>query len=508
MSGRAACAVTGPLAAAMLLAACGAFAGTGCVFDDRNGNGVRDPGEPGLPSVEVSNGIDVVTTDPDGAYRIPDRPGARVFVIKPRGWQPPVDAENLPRFFALPGAGGSVDFPLRRADEPDTLRVLLLTDPQPSTPLEVGYLSRGLVDRIGRRSDIAFGVTLGDIVYDRPDLFHAVNAVMARVGVPWYNVTGNHDLALGTPGEDAAAAPFESVYGPSTYAFHAGPALFVALDDVRPLGGPRYIGGLRSDQFQFLGNLIRGTPPGEWVVLMVHIPLFSPDPSGTEAFRTADRLRLFAILKGRSHVLILSGHTHYQRHVMHGLDDGWAGMNPIHEYNVAAACGGFWGGPADRDGIPVATMWDGTPPGYAVLAFAGDEVSLDYVPARLPPDRQIAIHAPDAVAPRQGYVSFYANIFNGHDGWQVVARVDDRAWNPIRRILGWDPSYAADYLAQDRDAHPSGRPRLPEPAVCYHLWRGILPADLPRGRHVLSIRATDPQGRVHSAQRTFEVVAP
>jgi hypothetical protein len=30
-------------------------------------------------------------------------------------------------------------------------------------------------------SDVAFGVTLGDVVYDRPDLFGAVNAALARI---------------------------------------------------------------------------------------------------------------------------------------------------------------------------------------------------------------------------------------------------------------------------------------------------------------------------------------
>jgi hypothetical protein len=119
-----------------------------------------------------------------GCLRDPDRPGAPTFVIKPRGWQTPVDAANLPRFYAMPGTGPAADFALVRSDEPDDIRALILTDPQPASAAEVGYLSRGLVERIGRRTDVAFGVTLGDIVYDRPDLFGAVNAVLARVGNP------------------------------------------------------------------------------------------------------------------------------------------------------------------------------------------------------------------------------------------------------------------------------------------------------------------------------------
>ena len=80
---------------------------------------------------------------------------------------------------------------------------------------------------------------------------------------------------------------------------------------------------------------------------MMHIPLFDPDIPGVGGFRAGDRDRLFALLKGHPHVLVLSGHTHYQRHGTHGSAEGWTGAEPIREYNVAAACRGFWGGPPD-----------------------------------------------------------------------------------------------------------------------------------------------------------------
>lgn len=493
------------LAAGLGLSACGLLAADGVVFDDRNGDGRRDAAEPGLPSVAVSNGRDVVLTDANGAYHLPSRPGGRVFVIKPRGWMLPVGRDEIPRFS---GTGESTAFPLRRSDEGTHLRILVLTDPQPSTPEQLGYLEHGIVDRIGHPPGVSFGVNLGDIVYDRPDLFGQVNRSLSRIGVPWFSMPGNHDLALGTPDEAAAVAPYEAVYGPSTYAFHAGPALFIALDDVRPLGGPRYIGGLTDDQFAFLQNLLRVSSDDEWVVLMMHIPLFAPDPSGTEGFRSADRLRLFRLLADRPHVLALSGHTHYQRHVFHGPSDGWKGREPLHEYNVAAACGGFWGGPKDADGIPVSTMWDGSPPGYAVVQFEGAEVTLDYFPARLPAQTQLTLHAPRTVAPRQGFVSFYANVFNGHEGWTVEGRVDQRAWNPLRSLLGWDPTYADAFLAQDRTDHALAGTRLPDPAICYHLWRGALPADLAVGAHTLQVRAIDPNGRPYLAEQTVVIAGP
>jgi len=42
----------------------------GLVFDDKNRNGQLDAGEPGVPGVSVSNGIDVVHTGADGSYSI------------------------------------------------------------------------------------------------------------------------------------------------------------------------------------------------------------------------------------------------------------------------------------------------------------------------------------------------------------------------------------------------------------------------------------------------------
>src|SRR5699024_2438754 len=46
---------------------------TGQVFDDTNRNSVLDADEVGIPDVQVSNGLDVVTTDSEGRYELPVR---------------------------------------------------------------------------------------------------------------------------------------------------------------------------------------------------------------------------------------------------------------------------------------------------------------------------------------------------------------------------------------------------------------------------------------------------
>ena len=80
-------------------------------------------------------------------------------------------------------------------------------------------------------------------------------------------------------------------------------------------------------------------------------------------------------------MLLLSGHSHAQRHVFHGADSGWHGAAPLHEFNVGAACGSFWSGMKDAQGIPDSTMADGTPNGFATLVVAHEGTSQPDVSA-------------------------------------------------------------------------------------------------------------------------------
>ena len=47
--------------------------------------------------------------------------------------------------------------------------------------------------------------------------------------------------------------------------------------------------------------------------------------------------------------------------------------------------------------------------------------------------------------------------------------------------------------------------RLPEPIKSPHLWKGRIPASVPAGDHVLSVRGTDVHGRWHTARRAIRV---
>mgnify|MGYP003761246673 CR=1 FL=1 len=135
---------------------------SGTVYLDADADGQRDPEEAGLPGVRVSNQRDIVVTDAEGRWRLPVDDDTTLFVIKPRGYRTPVDANGIPRGYyqhkpagspksKFPGVAptgalpASVDFPLGRSPEPDCFTVAVLGDTQTRDAREVGYTAAAVV---------------------------------------------------------------------------------------------------------------------------------------------------------------------------------------------------------------------------------------------------------------------------------------------------------------------------------------------------------------------------
>jgi hypothetical protein len=236
---------------------------SGIVFEDKDGSGVS-ASNPGLAGALVSNGRDVAVTGLGGRYTLPLPEEATIFVIKPAGFMPPIDPlTNLPRFYrhhqpkgspaelnlrfeGLPPTGplpASVDFPLRRQDERHAFNVVMVTDPQPETGAEVDFIREDLIEALAG-VDASFGLTAGDVMFDDLSLYPRSNAIMGTIGLPWWNIGGNHDLNLEAPDRKYSRETFKRVFGPNYYAFFYARTLFLMLDDVNYLGpDPRKPGG-------------------------------------------------------------------------------------------------------------------------------------------------------------------------------------------------------------------------------------------------------------------------
>jgi len=373
------------------------------------------------------------------------------------------------------------------------LRVLVFGDPQAKSAQDVDYFRRDIVEPLRGRHGAQLGITLGDVVDDAPAMYPALKAETARLGIPWLYAPGNHDVDPGAVDDAGSLAGFRKEIGPDTLVRETELANFVVLDDVIVLPGqkPAYIGGFRDDQFALLEARLPKLRKDRLLVVALHIPLF--EEAGKDSFRDADRARLFALLRDFPHVLVLSAHSHAQRHVFHDAAGGWQGAAPLHEYNVGATCGSYWSGAKDAAGIPDAMMADGTPNGYAVLAVKpGGEYALAWHNARDAADSQIGLHAPKALR-RGAYPAWgvYANFYMGDDDSRVEFRVDDGDWMPMKKVLQPDPDLLAENMRDDAADALRGYDRSPEAEPSPHLWRAALPTRLAAGEHVVEVRAFD-----------------
>ena len=487
----------------------------GVVFEDVDGDGSRGAGEPALPGVRVSDGAEIVSSGRDGRWQLAGRKDAPVFVIKPAGYAVANGADGLPRFWRGPDEA-DCDFGLQRHAAADGLKVIVSSDPQAGTARETGYYARIAERAFAPHRDAALGLTLGDVANDDLALYPALVAATVGAGVPWLHAAGNHDLDADAVDDASSLATFRRVFGPDSFAWEERQVAFVVLDNVvaQPRQRPAYVGGLRAEQFAFLEHYLAALDHSRLLVVAAHIPWFdTAAPGQSPTLRIEDRERLFALLRPFPNVLLLSGHRHAQRQVFHDARTGWHGPAPLHEYNVGAMSGSYWSGVAAADGMPDATMADGTPRGFATLQVDADgDYRLAWHPTSLPGDDPaltdaMALHAPKLLR-RGAYPAWgvYANVYLGHAGTRVEYRVDGGEWQAMRYAPGPDPRLLVENVRDDLADGLRAFDRSPEAEPSTHLWRGALPTRLAAGDHDVEVRSFDDHGGEHRARISYRLV--
>lgn len=499
---------------------------TGVVYEDRNQNGKKERREKGIPSVAVSNGVAVVLTDEDGKYTLPLGNDQIIFVIKPTDYAVPTGEDKLPKFYYIHKPEGSpeleyegvaptgklpksVDFALYAREEPEEFTAMIFGDPQPYTQKELELFAQGVVEEAKNVTGISFGISLGDLSGDDLDLHPGYVEILKQTSWTWYNVMGNHDMNYDATTDALADESFEKTFGPSAHAFNYGGAHFIILEDILypdPRDAQGYWGGFRKEQLDFVENDLKHVEKDQLVVLSFHIPLFHQNEN---SFRDSDRKRLFDLLKDYPNRLAMSAHTHLQRHNFYTAEDGWEGEGRFHEYNAGTTSGDWYSGKLNAEGIPVSTMRDGTPKGYALLHVAENSYSIDYKVVGKPLDYQIGIYNPNVVANNRGTSSgIFANFFMGDKDDLVEYRIDNGDWRAMTWVEAPDPSFMADVMEWDfmEKLEPGRRPSNPVNST--HLWRGSIPTNLSVGTHTITVRAKDMFGRTHTATSEYRIAEP
>ena len=508
---------------------------TGIVFDDRDGDGRRGANEVGIGGVKVSNGVEVVRTDANGRYTIGVDDDTTIFVIKPSGWTTPHDDLGLPRFYYHHKPNGSpdgnfrfkgvaptgplptsIDFPLRRQVESERFEVVLVADPQPYDREEVDWYTKTSIREL-TDYPAAFGIALGDIVGDDLSLLEPLNRAQAKTGFPWRNVYGNHDMNFMATDDAYADETFERVYGPVNYAFDYGRVHFIVLDNVlwRGFAGlgdngkPKignYTGHLTDKILKFVENDLATVDEDRLIVLCTHIPLINPT---SEKHATPQLKQLMQLLSRFSNTVSFSGHTHRNGNYFAGIESGYTprAATEHHHHNVGTASGSWYRGPRRANGVPVATMCDGTPMGYAVATFDDNEYSVRYKAVGRPADYQMTIHVPATITQsRLGKAEVVVNVFNGSARSTTRMRLlVGGTWTTMKQTRRLDPTYVA---AQEASRTTSGNRRpLPEPYATSHIWAAKLSPMLTTGDYVVEVETVDMFGQTHRATKSFRVSA-
>lgn len=309
----------------------------GSVFLDRNGNGARDAGEPGVAGARVSDQQHTVMSGADGGWTIHLAGGYGIVYASA-----PVGYRVAGSFWKAVGAiRGAIDFPLVAAPSPRSFTFIHASDPHVSeASIERLRAARTLVEK--HRPD--FVLMTGDLVKDALRVgeeeargyYHLYLAEIARFPVPVWSVPGNHEV-FGIERHLSLVSPTHPLYGkkmyrqrlgPNYYSFDWGGVHFVGLDTV-DVDDLWYYGHVDSLQLEWLAGDLATVPAVTPVVTFNHIPFVSaveifsgyrdepPAPTtikvgGKEQFRhsVANAGEVLAKLAGHNYPLALGGHMH------------------------------------------------------------------------------------------------------------------------------------------------------------------------------------------------------
>ena len=365
------------------------------------------------------------------------------------------------------------------------LRVALVGDPQVDDSTEMGYARRSVYRELYGRRDLDMCIFLGDMVNDNMSLLPESVGVVDSLPYQCFMVPGNHD-------RDVYRGPKSSSYRPrdlSTWckvvgyvdtSFVRGGVRFLLMNNVRhsDSGMTDYVGGFTDRQKHWLDSVLNrcvGETSGKMMsraernpsltILATHIP-FS---------QMKGRDSVLALVPDTSRLLFVSGHTHFV-----SRDDS------LREHIVGAACGSWWRGVRDSDGIPYALQSCGAPRGYFVADIHRDGTyDLSYKCIGRPASEQMSVWAVPSDSTGSSY-RLYINVFGGSsDGIVRISGLGRRtcackrsqmAAPEVEQVIRLNASRSRDYRKSHRDEFIPLR-RKPSP----HLWQTVdlIPGPLP-----------------------------
>jgi len=439
-------AIPGPVSAASAL--------EGTVFQDLNGNGTREVGEPGIPDILVSNGVAVTVTNEDGAYSLPTE-GYFVFITTPNNYEPTTpwyrSTEETDLNFGLtPSPGKAID----------DFVFVQITDIHIDTVAEHVALFQQDVAEIND-IDPVFVIATGDLVLggdtatisQATQWFDVYSSVTSGFNMLLYNTVGNHDnVGINNPEVDPTEPGYDKemyrdYLGPTYYSFDWGSYHCVVLDPNEFADGHQFY-GIADQQLEWLQEDLSNAL-GKPLLVFYH----EQTPSWV------NRTEAWDVLTQHGEMTAFLGHLHHNILMMDSLSQG------VPEQVTGAVCGTWWFG----SGL------DGRPRGYRIISIGADGVSSFYKESGA--ETQINIISPDAIV--SGQATLTAQVYTEYGPiTEVSYRVDGGMPIPMSIEAGgpWDTATAE--------------------------WDTTLVGE---GYHTITIEATDAGAGTLSTEREFNV---
>ncbi|TJZ61919.1 serine/threonine protein phosphatase [Sphingobacterium olei] len=441
---------------------------------------VLDDKKEGVESVVVSCGVHMAQTTKKGYYELEvcaDEQYVQISV--PKGYLVKNEG-TVPIFFQKMDVNKKVyNFHLIENQKDDINHVFFAqTDVQAASEAEYDLYREHIVSDMHATirqytSEDVFGLDLGDIVGDKPDLFPYYLQSMKSLPMPFFRAIGNHDMAYWGRSHETSERHFNKHFGPTVYSFNKGNTHYIVLNNNFFIGREYfYMGYIDEKTFKWLERDLSYVSKDQLLFLILHIPTRQGENNSSFTYnysniggQTVNASALYDVLSPYN-THILSGHMHCNLNVVH--------KENLFEHVTAAASGTWW--QAD-----ICT--DGTPSGYAVFEVSGNEVEWYYKSAGYDRSHQLRAYYDEETN------CVIANVWNYDPKWKVEWLENGIDKGSMEQYVGVDP-LAKELFSDKRKLKYDWI----SPSSTKHLFRTTaINAD-----YDIEIRITDRFGKVYT----------
>lgn len=400
-------------------------------FSPRVINGKIHSNQKGIEGIVITDGKGCTKTDKNGRFELmTDGNQNYIYYSLPSGYESPTE-NGIPIFFKkIENSVGTYNFEISKVNKPQTKHTFIVwADPQIIDPEEFKLLDKVVSDVNETKSQYNtyfHGISCGDLVFDRLNLFVDYKKTLTKMDFPFYQVIGNHDLDYTDKTHESSSQTYESYFGPAYYSYNVGNIHYVVLNDVFYYGySYHYMGYISQQQLDWLAQDLSAIKKGSTIVLSLHIPTkyldsdLRPSMEKRQKNSLINGGALYQQLSGYN-VHIMAGHSHTQWNTL--INDS------IYEHTHAAASAAWWQG---------AIGIDGTPQGYTVYEVDGDNLKWYFKGVGLTKNDQLKVYPTGSDV--DNLEAFVANVYNYDPTWTVQWYEDDLLMGNMEQYWGVDP---------------------------------------------------------------------